>query len=401
MKNKGINIYTPKSPNQILYNNILSKDTEYLVSVVGPAGTGKTFLACIKAIEKLKEDKIEKIVITRPVISVEDENIGFLPGNIEKKMDPWVRPIYDVFLEFYSKKDMNDLILNNKIEISPLGFMRGRTFKNSLIIADEMQNSTPNQMLMLLTRLGINSKIVITGDLNQSDLKGKNGLEDLIYKLDNSKLPDNFHLIKFNETDVQRSILVTKILDLYNNKNMKKIIENEKENKYTKIELNNTNIDLKTAVNNTNTDSKTAVNNTNIDLKTAVNNTNTDSKTAVNNTNTDSKTVVNNTNTNSKTDVNNTNTNTKTAVNNTNIDLKTAVNNTNIDLKTDVNNTNIDLKTAVNNTNTNSKTAVNNTKVYLNNNNNTKRNLKYVKENDAALIPLKHVSRNYKHIIDY
>jgi phosphate starvation-inducible PhoH-like protein len=370
MKNKGINIYTPKSPNQILYNNILSKDTEYLVSVVGPAGTGKTFLACIKAIEKLKEDKIEKIVITRPVISVEDENIGFLPGNIEKKMDPWVRPIYDVFLEFYSKKDMNDLILNNKIEISPLGFMRGRTFKNSLIIADEMQNSTPNQMLMLLTRLGINSKIVITGDLNQSDLKGKNGLEDLIYKLDNSKLPDNFHLIKFNETDVQRSILVTKILDLYNNKNMKKIIENEKENKYTKIELNNTNTDLKTAVNNTNTDSdlKTAVNNTNIDLKTAVNNTNTNSKTVVNNTNTDSKTVVNNTNTDSKTAVNNTNTNTKTAVNNTNTD---------------------------------SKTAVNNTKVYLNNNNNTKRNLKYVKENDAALIPLKHVSRNYKHIIDY
>ena len=214
MKNKVTNIYTPKTQNQILYNNILCKDESYLLSVFGPAGTGKTFLACIKAIEKLKEDKIEKIIITRPVISVEDENLGFLPGNIEKKMDPWVRPIYDVFLDFYSKKEINDLILNNKIEISPLGFMRGRTFKNSLIIADEMQNSTPNQMLMLLTRLGINSKIIITGDLQQSDLKGKNGLEDLISKLD-KEMPKNFYLIEMNEKDVQRSNIVTEVLSLY------------------------------------------------------------------------------------------------------------------------------------------------------------------------------------------
>jgi phosphate starvation-inducible PhoH-like protein len=214
MKNKITNIYAPKTQNQILYNNILCKDTEYLLSVVGPAGTGKTFLACVKAIEKLKENKIEKIIITRPVISVEDENIGFLPGNIEKKMDPWVRPIYDVFLDFYSKKDMNELILNNKIEISPLGFMRGRTFKNSLIIADEMQNSTPNQMLMLLTRIGINSKIIITGDLQQSDLHSKNGLQDLISKL-NKEIPDNFYLVEMDETDVQRSNIVTEVLNLY------------------------------------------------------------------------------------------------------------------------------------------------------------------------------------------
>lgn len=214
MKTKLANIYTPKTKNQILYNNILNKDTEYLLSVVGPAGTGKTFLACVKGIEKLKENKIEKIIITRPVVSVEEENLGFLPGNIEKKMDPWVRPIHDVFLDFYSKKEVNELILNNKIEISPLGFMRGRTFKDSLIIADEMQNSTPNQMLMLLTRLGKNSKIVITGDLNQSDLKEKNGLQDLINKM-NKKIPDNFYLVKMNETDIQRSNIVTQVLDLY------------------------------------------------------------------------------------------------------------------------------------------------------------------------------------------
>ena len=237
MKNKVPNLYNPKTQNQILYNNILDKDNEYLLSVVGPAGTGKTFLACLKGIEKLKENKVEKIIITRPIVSVEEENLGFLPGNIEKKMDPWVRPIYDVFLEFYSKKELNDLILNNKLEISPLGFMRGRTFKNSLIIADEMQNSTPNQMLMLLTRLGINSKIVITGDLNQSDLGNKNGLKDLIDKM-NKKIPDNFYLIKLDETDVQRSNIVSDVLKLYNeekpliqdNKNIeviKKNVENE------------------------------------------------------------------------------------------------------------------------------------------------------------------------------
>lgn len=233
MKNKFVNIYTPKSENQILYNNILNKDTEYVLSVVGPAGTGKTMLACVKGIEKLKQDKIEKIIITRPIVSVEEENLGFLPGNIEKKMDPWMRPIYDVFLDFYTKKEVNELILNNKVEISPLGFMRGRTFKNSLVIADEMQNSTPNQMLMLLTRLGINSKIVITGDLNQSDLKDKNGLQDLISKLDN-KMPNNFYLVKMNKEDIHRSDIVIQILDLYKKEEVNKAI-----NKAVNKEVNN------------------------------------------------------------------------------------------------------------------------------------------------------------------
>jgi phosphate starvation-inducible PhoH-like protein len=212
-----LNIYAPKTENQIKYNNILNIDGEYLLSVVGPAGTGKTLLACVKAIHLLKEDKIDKIIITRPIVSVEGENIGFLPGSVDKKMDFWVRPIIDVFSDFYTKKEIADLMANNKIEISPLGFMRGRTFKNSFIIADEMQNSTPNQMLMLLTRLGINSKIIITGDLQQSDLMDKNGLYDLMSKMNtNNKLPDNFHLIKMNETEVQRSNIVTSVLNLYN-----------------------------------------------------------------------------------------------------------------------------------------------------------------------------------------
>lgn len=229
IKNKSL-IYSPKTLNQIKYNNILKKDDEYLLSVIGPAGTGKTLLACVKAIEKLKENTIEKIVITRPVISVEDENIGFLPGNLERKMEPWVRPIYDIFLDFYSKKELNELISNNRIEISPLGFMRGRTFKNAFIIADEMQNSTPNQMLMLLTRLGINSKIVITGDLQQSDLSNiNNGLQDLITKMENN-MPDNFYLIKMDEIDIQRSNIVREVLNLYNSNlyNSKKKNEEKK-----------------------------------------------------------------------------------------------------------------------------------------------------------------------------
>ena len=244
MKNKPTNIYSPKTQNQIIYNNILNKDSEYLLSVIGPAGTGKTLLACVKGVEKLKENKIEKIIITRPIVSVEEEELGFLPGNIERKMDPWIRPIYDVFLDFYSKKEISDLIFNNKIEISPLGFMRGRTFKNSLIIADEMQNSTPNQMLMLLTRVGIGSQIVITGDLQQSDLTSKNGLEDLVSKLETRKNAfENFHLIKMNEQDIQRSNIVSQVLNLYKkqdeNKNYINDYKGKRKLNEKKTEVNN------------------------------------------------------------------------------------------------------------------------------------------------------------------
>jgi len=216
-------LYNPKTENQQKYFDLLNQDNEYILTVYGPPGTGKTLLACVNAIQKLKENKIDKIIITRPVIAVEDENIGFLPGNIEKKMDPWTRPIYDVFLDFYSKAEIKNLILSNKIEISPLGYMRGRTFKNCFILADEMQNSTPNQMLMLLTRIGHNTKIVITGDLEQSDILNKNGLQDLVIKLNESENNNNFHLIKMIDDDIQRSDIVKEILKLYKKTNEKDI----------------------------------------------------------------------------------------------------------------------------------------------------------------------------------
>ena len=180
--------YKPKSENQKNYVKFLEKDSCQMIVVSGPAGTGKTMFACIQAIKQLKEEKVNKIVLTRPIVSVEEEEIGFLPGNIQKKMDPWTKPVFDIFQEFYTIQEIHQLIHNNIIEISPLGFMRGRTFKNSFIIADEMQNSTPNQMLMLTTRIGDGSKIVITGDIQQKDSSHlKCGLSDLIERMEKHK----------------------------------------------------------------------------------------------------------------------------------------------------------------------------------------------------------------------
>ena len=128
--------------------------------IIGKAGSGKTLLACQVALDMFFKKMVNKIIITRPLVTVE-EDLGFLPGNIVKKMDPWTRPIFDLFSEHYSKAEVDNLLLNGIIEISPLAFMRGRTFKRCIIIADEMQNSSPNQMKMLTTRIGINTRMII------------------------------------------------------------------------------------------------------------------------------------------------------------------------------------------------------------------------------------------------
>jgi len=219
-------VYMPKSVNQQNYVEHLNDKNIDLIIAVGPAGTGKTLFACLKAISQLKSGEIRKLVVTRPVVTVEEE-IGFLPGNINKKMDPWTRPIFDLFLEFFSKAELDNFIFNNVIEISPLAFMRGRTFKNSFIIADEMQNSSPNQMKMLTTRIGVNSKMVITGDLNQSDLPSKNGLKDLIERLDNYNIKNNdiatsIKVVNLEKEDIERSDIVKNIINIYeyNDKNV-------------------------------------------------------------------------------------------------------------------------------------------------------------------------------------
>jgi len=207
-------LYKPKSLNQNIYNEFLNNEFNKIIVSIGPAGTGKTLFACQKAITQMKNQEIDKIVITRPIVTIE-EDIGFLPGNIIKKMDPWTKPIFDIFLEYYSKSELDLLLYNGKIEICPLVFMRGRTFKNSFIIADEMQNSSPNQMKMLTTRLGINSRMVITGDLNQTDILKENGLDDFINKVNLYKESKFIKFISFNNEDVERSDIVKEVINLY------------------------------------------------------------------------------------------------------------------------------------------------------------------------------------------
>ena len=224
---KSLSTYEPRTENQKKYVDYLNDKNNSLIVIVGSAGTGKTMYSCLKAIELLKGKKIKKVIITRPVVSVE-EDIGFLPGTIESKMDPYMRPIFDIFTEFFSLTEWNDMIFNRVVEISPLAYMRGRTFKNSFIIADEMQNSSPNQMKMLLTRIGENSRMVITGDLSQSDKLEVNGLKDFIERIE--KYPPlllnetNIRIMYFNNSDIQRHKLVENVLNIYEYKSEYKTV---------------------------------------------------------------------------------------------------------------------------------------------------------------------------------
>ena len=238
-------VYKPKSENQKRYVKHLCDSKIRLIFAIGPAGTGKTLLACNQAISDLKQGLIEKIIVTRPVVPVE-EDIGFLPGNINKKMDPWTRPIFDIFLEFYSKRDIDMMLQNGVIEISPLAYMRGRTFKKAFIIADEMQNSSPNQMMMLTTRLGLGSKMVVTGDLKQSDKGSYSGLLDFIKKFNiyetlfnkkqevevlyNETFKESNHqigikLVELENSDVERSPIVSRVLEIYDEENVNRELE--------------------------------------------------------------------------------------------------------------------------------------------------------------------------------
>jgi len=224
-----ISSYFPKTQNQINYVKCLDEDSSKIIVATGPAGTGKTLFACLKAIDLLSKHEINKVIITRPVVTVEEE-LGFLPGNIVSKMDPWTRPIFDLFLEYYSKKQLDNMVHENQIEISPLAFMRGRTFKNAFVIADEMQNSSPNQMKMLTTRIGTNSKMVITGDMQQSDLTTNNGLSELIQKIKtynnehaSSSIEKIIQLITLDVGDIERSEVVKKIIEIYDYKKVENV----------------------------------------------------------------------------------------------------------------------------------------------------------------------------------
>ena len=204
----------PKNPTQEDYIDLLLNEKIDIVFATGPAGTGKTMLAVLAALKSFKEGQVSKIVITRPAVSV-DEQHGFLPGTLLEKMAPWTRPIFDVIEEYYSPKEIVTMVEEGIIEVAPLAYMRGRTFKNSYIIADETQSCTANQMKMLLTRLGAGSKMVITGDLRQHE-RGfeENGLKDFL-SLMNKTSSQRIEMVRFSQNEVERHPTVREVLKIY------------------------------------------------------------------------------------------------------------------------------------------------------------------------------------------
>jgi phosphate starvation-inducible protein PhoH and related proteins len=205
----------PRTRNQESLVMALQDANQHIVITAGPAGTGKTYLAMLAAVRAFRAGEVDRIVLTRPAVGVEDEKHGFLPGDLNQKMDPWVRPLTDILREYYKPQDIADMIQEQKIEIAPLAFMRGRTFKSAYIIADEMQNATPSQCKMLMTRIGENSKIVITGDVEQADRnRGNNGLMDLCSRLQEGGVK-GIAVCHLDNKDIQRHRIIDSVLKLY------------------------------------------------------------------------------------------------------------------------------------------------------------------------------------------
>ena len=206
-KKKG---FEAKTQNQRKAKKALDHEVPILF-LIGPAGSGKTYMACSHAIESLQKKHIEKVVIARPTVGC-DEEIGFLPGSLDDKMGPWVSPIMDIFHEELGKPRTEDLRKEGLLEICPLAFMRGRTFKNSFVILDEAQNTTPSQMIMALTRIGEGSRMVVTGDISQTDLGDRlSGLRDAVLRLENVDL-EHIRCVELDASDIQRHIAVQELL---------------------------------------------------------------------------------------------------------------------------------------------------------------------------------------------
>ena len=207
----------PRTNNQNKYFELLN--TKNIVFAIGPAGTGKTYVAVAKAVAALQEGKVNKIILSRPAVEA-GEKLGYLPGDLKEKVDPFLRPIYDALYSLLPFDQVEKKIFNNIIEIAPIAFMRGRTLEDCFIILDEAQNTTRTQMKMFLTRLGKNSQMVVVGDITQIDLvsERESGLKDALTKL--TKISD-IGFIELNEKDVVRHDLVKKIINAYdkNNKN--------------------------------------------------------------------------------------------------------------------------------------------------------------------------------------
>ena len=211
-KKNQVNIL-PRNINQETYMLKLLDREKDIIFGIGPAGTGKTLIAVQVAVKLFKEGIVDKIIITRPAVSV-DEDLGFLPGTLEQKMAPWTRPIFDVLREYFNAREISGMIDEGIIEISPLAYMRGRTFKKSFILADEMQNATQSQMKMLLTRIGTYSRMAVTGDLAQADRLQDNGLVKFVECLDKRQL-SRLDIVRFAKGDIERHDAVKEVLEIY------------------------------------------------------------------------------------------------------------------------------------------------------------------------------------------
>ena len=205
----------PRTKNQNTYFKLLN--SKNITFAIGPAGTGKTYVAVAKAVSALQEGKVNKIILSRPAVEA-GEKLGFLPGDLKEKVDPFLRPIYDALYSMLPFEQVEKKINNNVIEIAPIAFMRGRTLEDSFIILDEAQNTTKTQMKMFLTRLGKNSQMVVVGDITQIDLisEKESGLKDALKKL---KKINDIGFIELNETDVVRHDIVKKIINAYEKEN--------------------------------------------------------------------------------------------------------------------------------------------------------------------------------------
>ena len=205
----------PRSPQQARYLDLIERSD--LTFGLGPAGTGKTYLAVAKAVEALVKGEIDRIILSRPAVEA-GEQLGFLPGDMREKVDPYLRPLYDALHDMLPYNQVATKIENGEIEIAPLAFMRGRTLDNAFVILDEAQNTTSVQMKMFLTRLGENARMVVTGDLSQIDLPAgvASGLGDAVSRLRGVK---SVSFVEFGEADVVRHALVPRIIKAYNTNN--------------------------------------------------------------------------------------------------------------------------------------------------------------------------------------
>jgi phosphate starvation-inducible PhoH-like protein len=218
MSSDSSNKFSPKqitlTHNQKRYWSFLNDNSNSITVCAGVAGTGKTLIAVSSAVQHLYDKRVGKIIITRPTVSL-DEQLGYLPGTFQDKMSPFLQPIYDCFLDYYPQESLRQLLKDGVIEVCPLAFIRGRTFHDCFVLADEMQNSTPNQMKTFLTRIGNNTKVAITGDPKQCDVENFNGLDHFLYLYKTYGPVEGINIVEMTTEDVKRSEIVKRILSLY------------------------------------------------------------------------------------------------------------------------------------------------------------------------------------------